>query len=61
MNLVRVATWSEVPEREPIGATVEGVDLVIVRRADEQSVLYGRCLHRGALLSDGLPCVAQRV
>ena len=31
----------------------EGVDLVIVRRGDEHSVLYGRCLHRGALLADG--------
>ena len=26
---------------------------MIVRRGDEHSVLYGRCLHRGALLADG--------
>lgn len=52
-NLVKVATWSEVPDRVPIGATVEGIDLVVIRRGDEHSVLYGRCLHRGALLSDG--------
>jgi len=50
---VPVATWSEVPDRVPVGATVEGVDLVIVRRGDDHSVLYGRCLHRGALLADG--------
>ncbi len=50
---VRVATWSDVPDRTPIGAQVEGVDLVIVRRGDDHSVLYGRCLHRGALLADG--------
>jgi glutamate synthase domain-containing protein 2/nitrite reductase/ring-hydroxylating ferredoxin subunit len=53
VNLVRIATWSEIPEREPIGAMVEGIDLVIIRRGDEHSVLYGRCLHRGALLADG--------
>ena len=32
---------------------VDGIDLVIIRRGDEHSVLYGRCLHRGALLADG--------
>ena len=32
---------------------VEGIDLVIIRRGDDHSVLYGRCLHRGALLADG--------
>ncbi|HEX5095894.1 MAG TPA: glutamate synthase-related protein [Acidimicrobiia bacterium] len=53
MNLVRIATWSEIPEREPVGAMVEGVDLVVIRRGDEHSVLYGRCLHRGARLADG--------
>lgn len=53
MDLVEIATWSEVPDRMPIGATVDGIDLVIIRRDDEHSVLYGRCLHRGALLADG--------
>jgi nitrite reductase/ring-hydroxylating ferredoxin subunit len=32
---------------------VEGIDLVVIRRGDDHSVLYGRCLHRGALLADG--------
>jgi len=50
---VRVATWSEVAERTPVAAQVEGVDLVVIRRGDQHSVLYGRCLHRGALLADG--------
>ncbi len=50
---VRIATWEDVPERTPIGVMVEGVDLVIVRRGDDHSVLFGRCLHRGALLADG--------
>ena len=53
MDLVKIATWSEVPEREPIGVAVDGIDLVVIRRGDDHSVLYGRCLHRGALLADG--------
>jgi nitrite reductase/ring-hydroxylating ferredoxin subunit len=32
---------------------VANVDLVIVRFDDRVSVLYGRCAHRGALMSDG--------
>jgi len=50
---VSVGRWQEIPDRTPVGAVVEGLDLVIVRRGDEHSVLYGRCLHRGALLADG--------
>jgi nitrite reductase/ring-hydroxylating ferredoxin subunit len=53
MRPVRVATWADVPDRQPVGAAVEGIDLVIIRRGDEHSVLYGRCMHRGALLADG--------
>jgi glutamate synthase domain-containing protein 2/nitrite reductase/ring-hydroxylating ferredoxin subunit len=46
---------SELDTSRPAHALVEDVDLVIVRwpEEDEVSVLYGRCLHRGALLSDG--------
>ena len=58
MQAERLATWSEVPEGEPIGALVSNVDLVILKWRDggpqeRHSVLYGRCLHRGALLADG--------
>ena len=49
----KVATWSGVPDRTPIGAVVEGIDLVVIRRGEDHSVLYGRCAHRGALLADG--------
>jgi glutamate synthase domain-containing protein 2/nitrite reductase/ring-hydroxylating ferredoxin subunit len=49
----KVATWSELPDRSPTYALVSGVDLVVIRYGDEVSVLFGRCLHRGALLSDG--------
>ena len=38
---VRVAAWVDVPDRMPTGAQVEGVDLVIVRRGEAHSVLYG--------------------
>ncbi len=49
----RIATWSTLQDRAPAYALVADVDLVVVRYDDEVSVLYGRCLHRGALLSDG--------
>lgn len=49
----KIATWADVPDRQPVGALVSNVDLVIVRHDDEHSVLYGRCLHRGAMLADG--------
>ena len=49
----RVARWSELGDRAPIYALVGEVDLVVIRFGDRVSVLYGRCLHRGALLSDG--------
>jgi glutamate synthase domain-containing protein 2 len=52
-NPVKVATWSKLEERSPTYALVAGVDLVVIRYDDAVSVLYGRCLHRGALLSDG--------
>ena len=42
MNLVRIATWSEVPDRVATAAMAENVELVIVRRGDEHSVLHGR-------------------
>ncbi len=55
MQPQRIATWSELPQLKPTSALVAGVDLVLVRwkDADAVSVLYGRCLHRGAYLADG--------
>ena len=50
---VKVATWSELEDRRPAYALVANVDLVVIRYDDQVSVLYGRCLHRGALLADG--------
>lgn len=48
-----VATLSALPDRDPQYALVADVDLVVVRFDEEVSVFYGRCLHRGALMSDG--------
>ena len=53
MKPVRVALWADLEDRKPAGALVANVDLVIIRYEDNVSVLYGRCLHRGALLEDG--------
>lgn len=53
MNKVQIAKWSQLADRKPTHARVANVDLVIVRYDDDVSVLYGRCLHRGALMSDG--------
>jgi glutamate synthase domain-containing protein 2 len=52
-SAVKVAAWSELEDRQPAYALVANVDLVVVRYDDHVSVLYGRCLHRGALLADG--------
>jgi len=49
---VKVATWSQLQDRDPTYAIVGDVDLVVVRYDDRVSVLYGRCLHRGALMAD---------
>jgi len=49
----RVATFSQLEDRKPVYALVGSVDLVVIRYDNAVSVLYGRCLHRGALMSDG--------
>ena len=53
MQKVSVAKLSDLPDRDPQYALVGEVDLVVVRFDDTVSVFYGRCLHRGALMSDG--------
>lgn len=53
MNKVSIARYDELKDRKPTYALVGEVDLVIVRFDDQVSVFYGRCLHRGALMSDG--------
>lgn len=55
MRPEQVAAWSDLEPLSPAHALVGDVDLVVVRWEDGEnvSVLYGRCLHRGALLADG--------
>jgi len=53
MRKTIVARFDDLEDRKPTYALVEGVDLVVTRFDDRVSVLYGRCLHRGALLADG--------
>ncbi|MBF8150594.1 Rieske 2Fe-2S domain-containing protein [Winogradskyella sp. F6397] len=48
-----IAQVSQLENKQPEHALVNGLDLVIVKFDDAISVLYGRCLHRGALMSDG--------
>lgn len=50
---VVVAKISELENKIPKHALVNGLDLVIVKFDEDISVLYGRCLHRGALMADG--------
>lgn len=58
-NKTAIARYSELKPLTPTPALVANVDLVIVAYTDEDtsqpavSVLYGRCLHRGAMLADG--------
>ena len=53
MDRAQVAKWDELQDRKPEYALIGSVDLVVIRYDEEVSVMYGRCLHRGALLSDG--------
>ena len=53
MKKTSVAKYASLKDREPEYALVGNVDLVVVRFDEEVSVFYGRCLHRGALMSDG--------
>lgn len=53
MNKQTVAQLTELEDRSPAYALVDEVDLVVVRFDEEISVFFGRCLHRGALMSDG--------
>ena len=53
MKKTKICHLSSLEENKPIYACVANVDLVVVLYKDSVSVLYGRCLHRGALLSDG--------
>jgi len=54
MKKHKVAEWQALTPEQPSYALVANVDLVVIRWPDVEnvSVLYGRCQHRGALMSD---------
>ncbi len=49
-QLLKIA---DLKEDSPVHCLVDGLDLVVLLHKGQISVLYGRCLHRGALMSDG--------
>ena len=53
MKKIELLDWDKLEDRKPAYGLAAGVDLVVIRHGDAASVLYGRCLHRGALLADG--------
>ncbi len=44
---------NDLENKKPAHALVNGLDLVVTKFDEDVSVLYGRCLHRGALMADG--------
>jgi len=52
-NPIQLISFDKLEDRKPEHALINELDLVIVRYDDTVSVLYGRCLHRGALMADG--------
>jgi len=53
MNKVKVCKFTALEDEKPFGAQINGLDLVVIKYGEKVSVLYGRCLHRGALMADG--------
>ncbi|MGD9328744.1 MAG: glutamate synthase-related protein, partial [Cyclobacteriaceae bacterium] len=53
MTLTPICSLKALHDRKPFHAQVDNLDLVVIKYDNDVSVLYGRCLHRGALLSDG--------
>lgn len=53
MKEIKLCSLEELKDREPKHQQVNGLDLVVIKYDENVSVLYGRCLHRGALMADG--------
>ena len=53
MTQTKTLRFEDINDRTPTAYQVNGLDLVIVKYDENVSVLYGRCLHRGALMADG--------
>jgi len=53
MKEIKLLSLGELEKNKPLGKQVKGLDLVVIKFGKDISVLYGRCLHRGALMADG--------
>jgi len=53
MKKLKLVEFNQVKDRVPLHHQVNGLDLVVVKYESNVSVLYGRCLHRGAIMADG--------
>lgn len=53
MKKIKLCLFNDLAERTPLHQQVNGLDLVLTKFDNKISLLYGRCLHRGALMSDG--------
>ena len=53
MNKIKLLDLKDLEEKQPTHLLVNGLDLVVIKYGSNISVLYGRCLHRGALMADG--------
>jgi glutamate synthase domain-containing protein 2/nitrite reductase/ring-hydroxylating ferredoxin subunit len=53
MNLKPILKLNDIIEKSPQHALINEIDLVVIKYEGDYSVLYGRCLHRGALMADG--------
>lgn len=53
MKEIKLCSFTALEDKKPSGEQVNGLDLVVIRYGENVSVLYGRCLHRGALMADG--------
>lgn len=50
---IQLCTLEELSDKTPAHYLVHNLDLVVIKFNGDVSVLYGRCLHRGALMADG--------
>lgn len=51
--MIKISKFNDLKDRTPTHYQVNGLDLVAIRYDENISVLYGRCLHRGAIMADG--------
>ncbi len=53
MKKIKLIELNRLSDRVPAHEQVNGLDLVVIKYDNNISVLYGRCLHRGAIMADG--------